>query len=90
MGYTNVGRFLLTNWIQAPANVVEPAVGVLRWMVILPFFVIIREYLACLLVKFQRFYICFISVEKKIPKGSYHQQFVVRICNKGELSGSPL
>jgi len=44
MGYTSLGKWLLLNWIKAPADIIQPAVGVLRWMVILPFFVIVREY----------------------------------------------
>lgn len=44
VGYTGVGRFLLTHWIKAPTNVIEPANQVLQWMVILPFLVIVREY----------------------------------------------
>lgn len=44
MGYTGLGRFLLEHWIQAPAEIIEPALGVIRWKVILPFFVIVREF----------------------------------------------
>lgn len=44
MGFTDLGSFLLKNWIYAPADIIKPSVEVLRWMVLLPFFVIIREY----------------------------------------------
>lgn len=43
-GYTNIGRMLLTHWIKAPVDIIEPCVQVLQWMVIYPFIVIMREF----------------------------------------------